>query len=173
MMPEMDGFEVFRCVRSEFPEIPVIFLTAKTLKEDRLKALKSGVDDYVMKPFETDELLARVESAIMKMARSKKYVITDMLTGVYTIKFFNDDFKEFRARFSRKNEVFSVAFIDLDRFKEINDTYGHIVGDKVLKDFVKYLKDCFRITDHIFRFGGDEFLVLLPDTEDEDGIHCN
>ena len=129
MMPKIDGFEVFNEIQKEKLDIPIIFLTGKTFIEDKITALNSGADDYITKPFKIEEVLARVNRAL---ERNSHYRI-DELTGAYTKKYFRKRIKEAQNKLLKHGEIFSIAFIDIDYFKDINDTYGHIVGDFVLK----------------------------------------
>ncbi|MDR5659293.1 diguanylate cyclase [Serpentinicella sp. ANB-PHB4] len=167
IMPEKNGFEVYSEIKSEKPDIAVIFLTANTKMEDKIKALKAGVDGYITKPFQEQEVIANVES-ILKKGNLQKSVIEDSLTGAYTRKFFKRRFEEERKRFVEKGSHFSIAFLDIDHFKKVNDTFGHIIGDYVLKGFAQEIKDRIRDSDELYRFGGDEFLILFKDTLQED-----
>lgn len=167
IMPEKDGFEILNQIREENFNIPIIFLTAKNITEDKVKALKAGVDDYITKPFQIEELIARVEAIVKKFNNYKKRMIKDNLTGVYNKKYFSERLEQLRNVILNKSQIFSIAFIDLDYFKNTNDKYGHLAGDYILKRFVEELKLCLRDSDEIYRFGGDEFLILFNDTSGE------
>lgn len=158
MMPKIDGFEVFNEIQKEKLDIPIIFLTGKTFIEDKVSALSSGADDYITKPFKVEEVLARVNRAL---ERNSQYRI-DELTGAYTKKYFRKRIKEAQNKFLKHGEMYSLAFIDIDYFKEVNDTYGHMVGDIILKKFADSIKNTIRSKDELFRFGGDEFIVIFP-----------
>ncbi len=160
MMPGKNGFQVLEKIRKENFNIPIIFLTAHNLIEDKVKALKGGVDDYITKPFEREELVARVERILKKSNSYKIKMKIDNLTGVYNKKYLHERLEELKNGL-HGNEYFSIAFIDLDYFKQINDKYGHLVGDHILQIFTKELQSCLRNSDEIYRFGGDEFLVLF------------
>lgn len=162
MMPKIDGFEVFNEIQKEKLDIPIIFLTGKTFIEDKITALNSGADDYITKPFKIEEVLARVNRAL---ERSYQYRI-DELTGAYTKKYFGRRIKEAQNKLIKHGEIFSLAFVDIDYFKEINDTYGHIVGDLVLKKIADSIKSKIRLKDELFRFGGDEFVIIFPKATD-------
>jgi two-component system, cell cycle response regulator len=162
MMPKIDGFEVFNEIQKEKLDIPIIFLTAKTFTEDKVAALSSGADDYITKPFKVEEVVARVSRAL---ERSTHYRM-DELTGAYTKKYFRKKIGEVQKRLLRNGEIFSLAFIDLDFFKKINDEYGHMVGDRILEKFTQIIKRNIRSKDELFRFGGDEFIIIFPNIID-------
>ena len=162
MMPQMDGLEVLREIKKENTRIPVIFLSEKSFGEDKVRAFSNGVDDYIIKPFDVREVVARVERVLQREESYKATMIEDELTGVYTRKHFNTRIQEALERLNRMEEKFSVAFVDIDGLKEINDTYGNLAGDFILKTFADKLKKTTRKMDQVYRFGGDEFLVLFP-----------
>jgi diguanylate cyclase (GGDEF)-like protein len=180
MMPEMGGIEVCQRLKSDtlYAHIPIIFVTASNEKEDIINAFDSGAVDYVTKPFYSWELLARVKIHLelkktqeeLKNTNSKleKLVRTDSLTGVNNrreILSFGD--KEFK-RCRRYRRYFSVLVIDIDHFKHINDTFGHAMGDKTLITVAWAIKNCLRQVDGFGRFGGEEFVAILPETNLED-----
>ncbi|WP_178137409.1 GGDEF domain-containing response regulator [Tepidibacter thalassicus] len=164
IISEKSGFELLKQIKEEKINVPVIFLTSKNTISYKVKALKEGADDYIIKPFQIEELIVRVESILKKINIYRTKIIKDNLTGVYNKEYFNERLKEIKNSFKDGKTVFSIAFIDFDYFKEINDKYGHLAGDYALKVFVEELKKCLRSTDEIYRFGGDEFLVLFNDT---------
>lgn len=191
MMPEMNGIEVCKILKnnSKTEPIPIIFLTAATETNYLISAFEVGAVDYVIKPFKTPELLARIKTHL-DLKRTKDELIkaykdmqrvaaTDELTGIANRRsIFNIGKQEFE-RSQRYNSPFSVLMIDIDKFKSINDTYGHDIGDEALKMMVKITLNCLRKVDHIGRLeteealtrkghlgrlGGEEFVVILPHT---------
>ncbi len=169
MMPGLDGMEVKLKLNEDdrFPEIPVIFLTAKGELSDKVAGLQLGADDYVTKPFEFEELLARIESVIGRRRHYEKIAVTDSLTGLSNAHVFKKELRTFFNLARRYKRLFSLAVIDIDGFKKINDTYGHKTGDLVLKMIAQILKQVFRESDILVRYGGDEFVVLLAETTEE------
>lgn len=168
VMPGKSGFDIHHTIIEEKINVPVVFLTGLQNKEVRYQALRDGVDHFLQKPIEPAELLSRVEGIMKKQHNRNTEVFTDELTGAYTRKFFAKRFEEERQRHIRKSKPFSIAFLDLDYFKAANDTYGHLFGDEVLKRFVEIINRDLREYDQVFRYGGDEFLLLFPETTDEE-----
>ncbi len=190
-MPEMDGYEV--CERlladDQLSEIPVIFLTARTQTEDIVKGFRVGAVDYVTKPFNPEELLARVFTHLeLKLARDTiksqnlelkelnktlkakneelyRLSVTDKLTGVYNRLYLMDALSKEFARSHRHHMDLSCIILDIDHFKKFNDTYGHQVGDDVLVQTAQLVKSLLRQEDYFGRYGGEEFLLILPDID--------
>jgi len=180
MMPERGGIEVCKRLKSDtlYAHIPIIFVTASKEKEDILNAFNSGAVDYVTKPFHSWELLARVKIHLeLKKTQEElkninfqleKLVKTDSLTGVNNRReILSLGEKEFQ-RCRRYHRYFSLVFIDIDHFKHINDTFGHTLGDKTLITVAGAIKNCLRQVDSFGRFGGEEFVAILPETNPED-----
>ncbi|MBN2509020.1 MAG: diguanylate cyclase [Spirochaetales bacterium] len=183
MMPGMSGFEVCRKLK-ELPEtkdIPVIFLTAINQKEDIVKGLNLGAVDYITKPFQTEELLLRVRTHL-ELSRTRKQLIsylddlgkenmvleevsiTDGLTRLYNHSYIMERAVQEIANAKRHGSDISMIMFDLDFFKDVNDMYGHQVGDQVLVKVAHALKSRLREGDTAGRYGGEEFVVLLPNT---------
>ncbi len=174
MMPKMNGLELCRKIREEKKEkyLYIILLTSRDRHEDTVKGLSSGADDYIVKPFHHLELKARLETGkriidlenrlIQSQKQLEELASKDSLTHLWNrrtiISLLADEIK----RSQREHRPLGVLMIDVDRFKEINDTYGHYVGDEVLTAVTSLLKRRVRGYDKIGRYGGDELLVVLP-----------
>jgi diguanylate cyclase (GGDEF)-like protein len=170
LMPDMDGYSICRKIREEEANrpIPIIFLTAKTDEKDILKGFESGGVDYITKPFNTSELLARVKTHIeLKQVREKLYElsITDDLTGLHNRRHFKHVLRREISRSVRHGVNLCLAIIDIDHFKMINDTHGHESGDLVLRALSDVFNQAFRKCDITGRIGGEEFAVMLPETD--------
>ena len=177
MMPEIDGLELCRIIRNKAFEgyIYIILLTANDSKEDIIRGLEAGADDYLTKPFNRAELVARLNTGLrildleesLKKANEEIRIvsITDPLTGCYNRSFMPQCLSQEIQRAKRYNHAFSLVLCDIDKFKIINDTYGHQTGDSMLKEFAEcIMKSIRKDVDTLFRYGGDEFLIVLPET---------
>lgn len=177
MMPGMDGFEVCEKLKSMEPykDIPVIFLTARTDSEDLVHGFESGAVDYIAKPFHRSELLARVKTHLeLKKSRDtlnemlrrlEQLSVTDALTGIYNRRFLMEEMKNLKMHTERYGTFFSIAICDIDNFKNINDKFGHDYGDYVLKSITTIINNNIRAQDFFGRWGGEEFLLVLPNTD--------
>jgi len=180
MMPEMEGPEVCRSIRAHAgnPYIYILMLTARTLKDDLLLGLESGADDYLTKPFDAQELRARlhVGQRILDLQRSliearedlRFQATHDTLTGISNRGAVLEVLAREHSRHTRKGGPFGIILVDLDHFKEVNDTYGHLAGDLVLKEASRRMSACIRAYDVLGRYGGEEFLLVIP-TSNEAG----
>jgi len=166
IMPDMDGHDFCRWIRSNsrLKMIPIIFLTARDSIEDKITGLKIGGDDYITKPFSMDELLARIEVILQRMDSFHELSMRDELTNSFNRRYFKERLQEEIHRVKRTGRPFSIIIADIDYFKKINDAYGHCVGDFVLVQLVRFLQNHLRRTDLVARLGGEEFVLLLPDT---------
>jgi two-component system, cell cycle response regulator len=168
-MPGMDGFAVCREIQRQGPLAPpVIFLTAHGNTFSRVTGLEAGAVDYVAKPFEAAELLARVRAALRTNAvrsRLAAEAATDPLTGLLNRRQLELRLAETVALAHRHGRPVSALMIDLDHFKRVNDSYGHASGDQVLRDVSARIRDACRISDVVARYGGEEFVVVLPETD--------
>lgn len=170
MMPAMDGFEVCRELKKELDskDIPVIMVTAKTESYDLKKALEIGAFDYIKKPIDEIEVIARVQSAL----RFKKHqdqlnemASKDSLTGIYNHALLIELFEKELHKQERNGYMVSYVMLDIDFFKKVNDTYGHVPGDIVLKELSTILSNSIRSSDIVGRYGGEEFSIVFPDTD--------
>jgi len=171
-MPQMSGFEVIERLKSNFEteDIPVIFVTGNITIEDEEKGLIAGAVDYIAKPIRPVIVQARVKTHItLKNQRDQlKYeAVHDKLTGLYNrYQLDNEGYRKFKRALRQKSNM-SVVMIDIDHFKDVNDNYGHIIGDEVLKSVAKLLRTNRRVEDFVVRYGGEEFLMLLEECKAE------
>jgi len=173
-MPGRDGYEVCRAIQSESATPPpVIFLTAHTQTDARVAGLDAGAVDYIVKPFDNDELLARVRAALRTKAVHDglaERAARDGLTGLFNRRELDTRAHQAVALADRHDRPFSCLLLDLDHFKLVNDTYGHAAGDTVLVEAAQRICDASRISDIVGRYGGEEFVVLLPETGAEAAV---
>lgn len=177
MMPKMDGLTLCRTIRENVLTgyVFIIILTAKDTKDDIIIGLEAGADDYLSKPFNHAELVARLNCGqrILDLERSlqdandkiRVLSITDPLTGCCNRRYLEENLPGEIKRARRYGCPLSLIMSDIDHFKKINDTYGHLTGDQVLEGFAKRMRASIREgVDWIARYGGEEFLLVLPDT---------
>lgn len=174
-MPEMDGVALCRALRSkEQGYTYIILLTSRDAIEHLVAGLQSGADDYLIKPVVEPELIARLNTGrrIVTLERSlraaneenRRLSITDPLTGVYNRRYLMEQLPREIDRAARYGRHLAAVMCDVDFFKKINDTHGHLTGDEVLKWFGSTLKAGVRSSDWIARYGGEEFVIVLPET---------
>lgn len=177
MMEEMDGFECANEIRSIDSEdwIPIIFLSASVDDESIAKGIDAGGDDYLTKPFSEVTLSAKIK-AMQRISDMRQRLFettqklylqssTDSLTGIYNRFQFDRSIKEMSKAAMKFNYMLALLFIDLDNFKNINDSFGHSVGDELLIEVAKRLKSCLKSNDFIARIGGDEFAIIISDID--------
>lgn len=188
MMPGIDGYEVARRIKRDesLPFIPIILVTALSDTENIVQGLNTGADDYIAKPYHFQELEARVRAMLrikrlqdeldlknreLEVAnkRLKKLSITDGLTELFNHRHVHELLRDEFERSRRSEEPLAVVMIDLDRFKAVNDTYGHPTGDVVLYETARILRETAREIDMVGRYGGEEFIAILPNTDEEEG----
>ncbi len=176
VMPGLDGLKFLDLKRSrgEFQQIPVLLLTAMGEVGDKVAGLERGAQDYLVKPFDPRELIARVNAHVeLKKIRDKleeanallkRLSTTDDLTGLYNRRYFFEALDREMDRAGRDRKSFALIACDLDRFKSVNDTFGHAEGDRVLKGTGELMLRHTRRYDTAARLGGEEFALLLPGT---------
>lgn len=173
MMPGMDGYDVCRLLKSdeEVMDIPVIMVTAKTEGNDLKIAFEMGAADYIKKPFDELEIIARIHSVLRtKQSQDilKDKASRDGLTGIYNhallIQLFE---KEIKKQAISGGDV-SFVMLDIDHFKKINDSYGHTIGDAVLMELAMILSTSIRDCDYVGRYGGEEFSIILTKMNSDD-----
>ena len=173
LLPEMDGLEFCKKVResSTTDTIPFIFLSAQGSLEDKQSAFREGADDYITKPFEPNDLLLRAEAGLKRAERYLAEAYTDALTGLNNRRYFDKKLAEMMAHSTRYGETFCLAMLDVDLFKDFNDSFGHVAGDRALKHIATIIIENIRESDTHARFGGEEFTVLLPSTDKKSAIN--
>lgn len=177
VMPEMDGITLCKKIRKLKSQryIYVIIITSKSKKQDIVKALDAGADDYISKPFNRDEFLSRIKVGVRliethdKLIKSQRELIKlvreDSLTTLLNRRAFLDESLNDIERAVREQSNVSAIIIDLDNFKSINEKYTNQTGDKLLYEIARRLKNSCRPYDKLGRYAGEEFIVLLPNTE--------
>lgn len=177
VMPELDGFKFLQLMKAkpEYRDVPVILLTGEEGTDKKVKGLEQGASDYITKPFEAAELLARVKVQLKmkslqdelreKNAQLERLASTDALTKVHNRRYFVEMFDLEWAKCERFHHDMGLIILDVDHFKSVNDTWGHPEGDRVLVEIAQALSRSLRKVDMIARYGGEEFAVLLPSTD--------
>jgi diguanylate cyclase (GGDEF)-like protein len=175
MMPKMDGFELIKRIRTNpaLKSIYLILITARIQEGDRVRGLDLGADDYITKPFSFSELLARIRvgSRVVQYQQRLEYQTqVDSLTGLFNRRAFEKKIQEEFERSKRYHNSLSVLILDIDNFKMINDTYGHHGGDAALVKIAETFKEKTRQSDFASRYGGEEFVLILPETDQESAL---
>lgn len=178
-MPGMDGTEVLRKVKAIDSDICVIVVTAYPSLESAIEAMRHGAYDYIVKPFNIEEIKLVLGRAVERQqllseAAEKEFyqqiAIRDGLTGLYNHRHFYEILPYEIERAKRYKHSVGLLMIDLDNFKGYNDTYGHLAGDKLLQDFARLFVSVVRGADMVFRYGGEEFAIVCPETTKQNVI---
>ena len=169
-MPDIDGYEVCRRLKAnpETAALPVVFLTANNSNKDEEHGLEVGATDFIRKPISPQIVRTRVANILKLQAATRQLELlasTDPLTGAYNRRHFIDAGNNEILRSQRYQHAITVLMLDIDHFKAVNDTYGHGIGDDALKETVRVIADTLRGEDTLGRIGGEEFAVLLPETD--------
>jgi two-component system, cell cycle response regulator len=175
-MPEMSGWDVLAAIKADpdLSDVPVVFLTGRSDTADMVDGLRLGAHDYLRKPCEPAELLARVQAAarvkrLQDELRQRNEELdrvsrTDALTGLHNRRHVEEYLSRLVSLARRNAEPIAVLIIDIDHFKSVNDGHGHDAGDAVLREVAQRMVRCVRLEDMVGRWGGEEFLVVLPNT---------
>jgi len=179
-LPGVDGLELTDLIKKDY-DIDVIVLTENLEGYSYEEAISKGASDFIFKPVRFEELLLRLKRVLRErklnserskmMERLKKLSITDGLTKLFNSRHFYNQLKNEIGRCTRYSHPLSLLILDIDHFKEYNDNYGHLEGDKVLMRLGQVIKLLLRKMDSAYRYGGEEFTIILPETEiDEAGV---
>jgi len=173
-MPRMNGIELCQLISEKFTQNPpyIILLTSRTETQDIVEGLKAGANDYIAKPFNNDELKVRIsvgrrmielqDTLNDTLKQLTALASIDVLTGLLNRRAIMESLTKEIRRLERNDHILCIGMCDIDHFKSINDTYGHLVGDEVLKEVTLRMQDALRVNDLLGRYGGEEFLVITP-----------
>ena len=174
MMPKMDGMELVKYINANYPNIKVMVVTGYDRTFTYTDVIRAGASDFISKPFNADELEAKINRIAreLELLNQLEFLsISDGLTGLYNRRHFDTKIFEEARRAHRQNQDLFLALIDVDNLKEMNDKYGHLAGDKLLKSVGDIIKHCIRENvDWPFRYGGDEFCVILTQVSMEQAL---
>lgn len=166
-MPQCSGPELAKVIRhnDRFVGVPIIYLSAEDDLDKQLDAMSEGADDFLMKPVKSRHLVATVRNRAARARDLKARIVCDSLTGLYNHTHILQLLDDACSRAQKTGTALCFVMIDIDHFKHVNDSYGHPMGDKVIKSLALFLKQRLRRTDYIGRYGGEEFAVILPNTD--------
>lgn len=177
ILPAMGGLDLTTIIKRD-SDADVIVMTGYSDDYSYEEAINIGASDFVIKPVRLEELLLRLKRVLKErdlakervrmMAKLQKLAVTDGLTKLYNSRSFYTQLETEVDRFNRYKHPLSLLLLDLDHFKDYNDNYGHLEGDKVLVRFSQIIKSCLRTNDTAYRYGGEEFTVILPETGGEE-----
>ncbi len=172
-MPGLNGFELTEIVKKKY-DTDVIMITGYGKEFQYEEAIEKGASEFILKPIRFQELVARLKRVLRERAliaqrrqmekQLRELTITDDLTKLYNMRHFYTQLQLEMDRALRYKSSLSLLLLDVDRFKEYNDTHGHLEGDKILIKLGEVIRECLRKSDTAYRYGGDEFMVLLPET---------
>jgi two-component system cell cycle response regulator len=174
IMNGMDGMELLNYITSNYPTIKVIVATGYDRTFSYTDVIRAGASDFISKPFNADELEAKINRLVREIElvhQLELLSISDGLTGLYNRRYFDSKIFEEARRAYRQNHNLFLAVLDVDNLKEVNDKYGHLAGDEILKSVGDIIKHCIRENvDWPFRYGGDEFCVILIQVSEEQAL---
>ena len=173
MMQGMDGLELTKKIKSKY-DADVMVMTGYSAEYSYEEAVKAGASDFIFKPFRFEELELRLNRVLREaeikqerinlLKKLEKLAITDALTKLYNSRHFFSEIKTEIMRNKRYSRNLSLLILDIDFFKDYNDSWGHVEGDKVLMEIGRTIKSCMRSMDTAYRYGGEEFTIILPET---------
>ncbi len=171
-LPDYTGRELAQMIRQikAYIILPIVYLSSETDREKQLSAVEQGADDFLTKPIRPDHLVSAVTSRIERYRQLQTLMVRDGLTGLYNHTTMREYLIQEVNRANRIDQPFSIAMIDIDFFKKVNDTHGHTTGDKVLRSLSLMLTRRLRRTDIIGRYGGEEFIIIFPNTTKETAL---
>lgn len=171
-MPTGTGLELAAVIRQQpsYVSVPIVFLSGETNLQKQLQAMQLGGDDFLTKPILGDHLVQVVMARAQRSRILRSYIERDSLTGLYNHSRIKEQLEVEIIGARRKNTSLVFAMLDIDFFKKVNDTYGHHIGDRVIKNLSRFLINKLRRTDFIGRYGGEEFAIILPDISAEGGL---
>jgi diguanylate cyclase (GGDEF)-like protein len=171
-MPDCSGLELAAVIRQldAYVSIPIVFLSMEDNLDMQLEAIHIGGDDFLTKPIQPDQLILAVKSRVKRSMILRSLMVRDSLTGLLKHTILKERLEVEIARAQRQGARLVFAMIDIDRFKLVNDTHGHATGDRVIKSLARLLQQRLRKSDVIGRYGGEEFAVILPDTQAAAGL---
>lgn len=166
-MPEANGVELAKVIRQDeaFVSVPIVFLSGEQDRDKQFAAINLGVDDFLTKPIQPQHLILSARSRIERYRVLHSFMVRDSLTGLLNHTKTKEQLDVEFTRAMRHNRPLAFAMVDLDYFKSVNDTYGHPTGDRVIKSLARLLRQRLRQSDIVGRFGGEEFAVILTETD--------
>jgi diguanylate cyclase (GGDEF)-like protein len=171
-MPDYTGLEIAQMIRQikAYVGLPIVYLSAESDREKQLSAVGQGGDDFLTKPIKPDTLIEAVTARIERYRQLQTLMLRDGLTGLFNHTTMREHLVQEINRAARNAQPFSLAMLDIDKFKDVNDRYGHATGDKVLRSLAQMLTLRLRRADIIGRYGGEEFVIILPNTEVREAV---